>query len=53
MEVPLLSVNGLHKSFGETPILKGVSLDVEKGDLVSIIGPSGCGKSTWKGIFFR
>ena len=47
MPVPLLSVQGLHKSFDETPILNGVSLNVEKGDLVSIIGPSGCGKSTF------
>jgi len=47
MEAPLLSVSELHKQFDETPILKGVSLDVEKGDLVSIIGPSGCGKSTF------
>jgi len=47
MEAPLLSVHDLHKHFDETPILKGVSLDVEKGDLVSIIGPSGCGKSTF------
>ena len=47
MEAPLLSVRDLHKRFDETPILKGVSLDVEEGDLVSIIGPSGCGKSTF------
>jgi len=47
MESPLLSVSDLHKSFDETPILQGVSLTVEKGDLVSIIGPSGCGKSTF------
>jgi polar amino acid transport system ATP-binding protein len=46
MPDPLLAVKNLHKSFNETPILKGVSLDVEEGDLVSIIGPSGCGKST-------
>jgi len=44
---PLLSITGLHKSYDETPILKGVSLAVEEGDLVSIIGPSGCGKSTF------
>jgi len=47
MAEPLLSVKELHKHFDETPILRGVSLDVEKGDLVSIIGPSGCGKSTF------
>jgi polar amino acid transport system ATP-binding protein len=47
MESPLLSVKDLHKSYDETPILKGVSLNVEEGDLVSIIGPSGCGKSTF------
>ncbi len=47
METPLLSITNLHKSFDETPILKGVSLNVEEGDLVSIIGPSGCGKSTF------
>lgn len=47
MESPLLSVRNLHKSYDDTPILKGVSLDVEEGDLVSIIGPSGCGKSTF------
>lgn len=44
---PLLQVENLHKSYDEVQILKGVSLRVEKGDLVSIIGPSGCGKSTF------
>lgn len=44
---PLVSVTDLHKSFDEVEILKGVSLTVEEGDLVSIIGPSGCGKSTF------
>jgi len=47
VDEPLLSVKDLHKSFDENPILRGVSLDVETGDLVSIIGPSGCGKSTF------
>ena len=44
---PLVSIKDLYKSFDETPILKGVSLEMEEGDLVSIIGPSGCGKSTF------
>ncbi len=43
---PLVSVVDLHKSFDDTPILKGVSFAIEEGDLVSVIGPSGCGKST-------
>ena len=48
---PLLQVENLHKAYetaaGSMPVLRGVSLAVESGDLVSIIGPSGCGKSTF------
>ncbi len=46
--VPLIQVKNLRKSYedGET-ILNGISIDIEEGDLVSIIGPSGCGKSTF------
>ncbi len=43
---PLLCVKDLHKSFGSTQVLKGVSFDLHKGEVLSIIGPSGGGKST-------
>ena len=43
---PMVSVKDLHKSFGDLEVLKGVSLDVMKGEVICIIGPSGSGKST-------
>ena len=42
----ILEIRGLQKSFGENQVLKDISLDVEAGNVVSIIGPSGSGKST-------
>jgi len=41
-----LKIDNLHKDFGATKILKGVSLEIEKGGFLVLVGPSGCGKST-------
>ena len=42
----IISIKNLKKSFGEHEVLKGVDLDVKKGEVVSVIGASGSGKST-------
>jgi polar amino acid transport system ATP-binding protein len=43
---PIVSIRDLHKSFGPVEVLKGISLDVARSEVVCIIGPSGSGKST-------
>ncbi len=43
---PMVSIKDVHKSFGELEVLKGVSMDIMKGETICIIGPSGSGKST-------
>ncbi len=42
----MLQAKGIHKAYGALPILKGVDITVEKGEIVSIVGASGAGKST-------
>ncbi|CAM3564600.1 amino acid ABC transporter ATP-binding protein [Paenibacillus lactis] len=43
----VITVKGLHKSFGKLEILKGIDVEIEKGEVVVVIGPSGSGKSTF------
>ncbi|MCJ8012499.1 amino acid ABC transporter ATP-binding protein [Paenibacillus sp. KQZ6P-2] len=43
----MITVKDLHKSFGKLNILKGVNIEIAKGEVVVVIGPSGSGKSTF------
>jgi polar amino acid transport system ATP-binding protein len=43
---PVLRLSNIHKSYAGQPVLKGVSLELQRGDIKVIIGPSGSGKST-------
>ncbi len=45
-EVPMVSIQGLHKMFGDTHVLRGVDLMISRGSVCVILGPSGSGKST-------
>jgi polar amino acid transport system ATP-binding protein len=46
MAEPMLQLKGVRKRFGSLEVLKGVDLDVAKGEVICILGPSGSGKST-------
>jgi polar amino acid transport system ATP-binding protein len=43
----MIKVSGLHKTFGENQVLKGIDTEIKKGEVVVVIGPSGSGKSTF------
>lgn len=42
----MITINGLHKQFGQLEVLKGIDLKINKGQVVVVIGPSGSGKTT-------
>jgi polar amino acid transport system ATP-binding protein len=46
MTTPIFDIRGLHKRFGDLHVLRGVDLQVNKGDRIAIVGSSGSGKST-------
>lgn len=45
-DLPLLQATGIHKSYGDVDVLKGIDLTVNKAEIVSVVGASGAGKST-------
>jgi iron(III) transport system ATP-binding protein len=44
--IPALRVRGLEKRYGDVEVLRGIDLDVERGEFLALLGPSGCGKTT-------
>jgi polar amino acid transport system ATP-binding protein len=47
MTEPMVKAEGVHKSFGRVEVLRGITLEVARGEVMCIIGPSGSGKSTF------
>ncbi|MDP4689176.1 MAG: amino acid ABC transporter ATP-binding protein [Candidatus Nanopelagicales bacterium] len=47
MSNPLVKVRGLHKSFGDLEVLRGIDMDISSGEVVVVFGRSGSGKSTF------
>jgi polar amino acid transport system ATP-binding protein len=47
MSAPMVKSEGVHKSFGRLEVLKGIDLEVNRGEVMCMLGPSGSGKSTF------
>ncbi|MGO2612596.1 amino acid ABC transporter ATP-binding protein [Corynebacterium flavescens] len=47
MSTPMISAQNVHKSFGDLEVLKGINIEVERGEVACLLGPSGSGKSTF------
>src|SRR5437868_8832355 len=47
MSEPMVKAEGVHKRFGQLEVLKGISLEVRRGEVMCMLGPSGSGKSTF------
>lgn len=47
MSEPMVKAEGVHKRFGRLEVLKGISLEVKRGEVMCMLGPSGSGKSTF------
>lgn len=47
MAETIIAVKDLKKSFGNNEVLKGINIEIKKGEVIAVIGPSGCGKSTF------
>lgn len=47
---PMVVAEGVSKRFGSNEVLKGISLTVQRGEVLCIVGPSGSGKSTFCGV---
>src|SRR5256714_9868853 len=47
MSEPMVKAEGVHKRFGRLEVLKGITLDVDRGEVMCVVGPSGSGKSTF------
>ncbi|MBQ2894890.1 MAG: ATP-binding cassette domain-containing protein, partial [Clostridia bacterium] len=42
----IIEIKNVNKSYGDKPVVKNLSLNIKKGEFVTLLGPSGCGKTT-------